>query len=157
RQRARTIPDDSHVAIRYRASMGVRIILRTATLLGLFAIALSPAGASVGHTHCRRDCRPAIHRCVELGGRRLACRPLLVSACLMNGPTTCEDYAAAPPGVPPPGVLPPGTPAPPPVATAHYEYVFPDGECDVYDMDHDHRLVQTIDLPQARGIRGVVA
>src|SRR5262249_24088121 len=36
-------------------------------------------------------------------------------------------------------------------------YVFPDGECDVYDMDHDHRLVQTIDLPQARGIRGVVA
>jgi DNA-binding beta-propeller fold protein YncE len=39
----------------------------------------------------------------------------------------------------------------------HYEYVFPDGSMYVYDMDAGHRLVQHVELPMARGIRGVVA
>ena len=42
-------------------------------------------------------------------------------------------------------------------ATAHYEYVFPDGSFSVYDMDNGHRLVKSVALPQARGIRGVIA
>jgi DNA-binding beta-propeller fold protein YncE len=39
----------------------------------------------------------------------------------------------------------------------HYEYVFPDGAMYVYDMDAGQRLVQRVDLPMAKGIRGVVA
>jgi hypothetical protein len=39
-------------------------------------------------------------------------------------------------------------------ATHHYEYVFVDGTTYVYDIDHGHRLVQQIALPEARGIRG---
>src|SRR5437660_4915034 len=39
----------------------------------------------------------------------------------------------------------------------NYEYVFPDGEMYVYDMDHGHTLVQTISLPTAAGVRGVAA
>ena len=39
----------------------------------------------------------------------------------------------------------------------HYEYVFPDGEMDVYDMDHGNGLVQRISLPTTAGVRGVVA
>ena len=39
----------------------------------------------------------------------------------------------------------------------HYEYVFPNGEMDVYDMDHGHALVKTIALPTLAGVRGVVA
>ncbi len=39
----------------------------------------------------------------------------------------------------------------------HYEYVFPDGEMYVYDMDHGHTLVQRINLPTTAGVRGVVA
>ena len=39
----------------------------------------------------------------------------------------------------------------------HFEYVLPDGEIDVYDIDRGHRRVQRILLPQARGIRGAVA
>jgi DNA-binding beta-propeller fold protein YncE len=42
-----------------------------------------------------------------------------------------------------------------PVPTLHREYVFQDGSIWVYDIDHAHRLVQQIPLPQARGIRGV--
>jgi len=42
-------------------------------------------------------------------------------------------------------------------ATAHYEYVFPDGSFSVYDMDNGHRLVKSTTLSQAQGIRGVVA
>ena len=44
-----------------------------------------------------------------------------------------------------------------PSATAHYEYVFPDGAFYVYDMDNGHQLVKQVALPEARGIRGVVA
>ena len=39
----------------------------------------------------------------------------------------------------------------------HYEYVFPDGSMYVYDLDARQRLVQRVDLPMAKGIRGVVA
>lgn len=41
--------------------------------------------------------------------------------------------------------------------TRHYEYVFPDGAMDVYDIDHGHRLVQRVALPGVNGVRGVVA
>jgi hypothetical protein len=44
-----------------------------------------------------------------------------------------------------------------PQGSAHYAYVFPDGSFSVYDMDAGHRLVKSVALPQARGIRGVVA
>jgi hypothetical protein len=37
----------------------------------------------------------------------------------------------------------------------HYLYVFPDGEMDVYDIDHGFHQVDAVPLPQARGIRGV--
>jgi DNA-binding beta-propeller fold protein YncE len=39
----------------------------------------------------------------------------------------------------------------------HYEYVFPDGAMYVYDMDAAQRLVRRVELPMAKGIRGVVA
>jgi hypothetical protein len=39
--------------------------------------------------------------------------------------------------------------------THHYEYVFPDRGMAVYDIDHGHRLVETVRFPQAAGIRGV--
>ena len=39
----------------------------------------------------------------------------------------------------------------------HYEYVFPDGSIYVYDMDAGQRLVAHVELPMARGVRGVVA
>jgi DNA-binding beta-propeller fold protein YncE len=42
-------------------------------------------------------------------------------------------------------------------AVHHYEYVFPDGSMYVYDMDAGQRLVQHVELPMARGIRGVAA
>ena len=42
-------------------------------------------------------------------------------------------------------------------AVRHFEYVLPDGEIDVYDIDRAHRLVQRIRMPQTRGVRGVVA
>jgi hypothetical protein len=38
-----------------------------------------------------------------------------------------------------------------------YLYVFPDREIDVYDADRGFRRIDTISLPQARGIRGVAA
>jgi DNA-binding beta-propeller fold protein YncE len=39
----------------------------------------------------------------------------------------------------------------------HYEYVFPDGAIYVYDMDRRQRLVERVNLPAAKGIRGVAA
>ena len=42
-------------------------------------------------------------------------------------------------------------------ATRHYEYVFPDSEMDVYDMDNGHKLVKRVSLPTAAGVRGVAA
>jgi DNA-binding beta-propeller fold protein YncE len=37
----------------------------------------------------------------------------------------------------------------------HYEYVFPDRQMFVYDIDHGFRLVRQVALPGVRGIRGV--
>jgi len=37
----------------------------------------------------------------------------------------------------------------------HYEYVFPDGGMDVYDIDHGFSLVQHVSLPTSAGGRGV--
>lgn len=39
----------------------------------------------------------------------------------------------------------------------HYEYVFPNGEMDVYDIDVRHHLIQRVPLPGVAGIRGVAA
>jgi len=49
---------------------------------------------------------------------------------------------------------PDSNPGPTPGVT-HYEYVFPDGEIDVFDIDHDHRLVKKILVPEATIIRGM--
>ena len=43
------------------------------------------------------------------------------------------------------------------MATSRLEYVFPDGSFSVFDMDNGHQLVKSVALPQARGIRGVIA
>src|SRR5690242_11082418 len=37
----------------------------------------------------------------------------------------------------------------------HYEYVFPDGGMDVYDIDHNFSLVEHVSLPTSAGGRGV--
>lgn len=37
----------------------------------------------------------------------------------------------------------------------HYEYVFPDREIDVYDLDHAFRLVARWQVPEAHALRGV--
>lgn len=42
-----------------------------------------------------------------------------------------------------------------PQCTGHCEYVFPDGSISVYDMDHGHALVKTINVPDTAGVRGV--
>lgn len=51
---------------------------------------------------------------------------------------------------------PDGGRAPAP-AVRHLEYVFPDGEMDVYDIDQGNRLVERRMLPGVTGVRGVVA
>src|SRR5262249_26339387 len=66
------------------------------------------------------------------------------------GPPAPPGPSPSPPSSPPPG------PPPPPVV-AHLEYVFPDGSFSVYDMDNGHRLVKSVALPPAGGIRGVIA
>ena len=39
----------------------------------------------------------------------------------------------------------------------HLEYVFPAGSMQVFDVDHDLRLVESVPLPTGRGVRGVAA
>jgi DNA-binding beta-propeller fold protein YncE len=39
----------------------------------------------------------------------------------------------------------------------HYEYIFPDGWMDVYDMDHHQALVKSVRLPTTKGVRGAIA
>jgi DNA-binding beta-propeller fold protein YncE len=39
----------------------------------------------------------------------------------------------------------------------HFEYVFPDGQMFVYDIDHGFRLVKRVGLPDDDGVRGVAA
>lgn len=68
-------------------------------------------------------------------------------------PYAPEDVAITPSSVTPAGFsLAAATPA-----IRHLEYVLPDGGAYVYDIDRGHRLVERISLPQAKGIRGVVA
>jgi DNA-binding beta-propeller fold protein YncE len=38
----------------------------------------------------------------------------------------------------------------------HFEYVFPDGAIDVYDIDHGNRLLQHVAMPEISGVRGVI-
>ncbi len=40
-------------------------------------------------------------------------------------------------------------------AVSHYEYVFPDQQMYVYDIDHGFKLVQHVSLPGISGVRGV--
>lgn len=42
-------------------------------------------------------------------------------------------------------------------AIHHYEYVFPDGSMDVYDMDQGQALIQKVDLPTTAGVRGMAS
>ncbi len=42
-------------------------------------------------------------------------------------------------------------------ARKRYEYVFPDGAIDVYDIDRGHCLVRSMLVPTQRGVRGVAA
>jgi len=42
-------------------------------------------------------------------------------------------------------------------AVHHYEYVVPDGNICVYDIDHGLKLVREFSLPQAKGVRGIAA
>ena len=40
-------------------------------------------------------------------------------------------------------------------SNGHYEYVLPNQELDVYDIDHGQKLVERVELPDAKAIRGV--
>lgn len=42
-------------------------------------------------------------------------------------------------------------------AMRHYEYVFPDGSIEVFDIDANHCLVKSIPVPTRRGVRGIAA
>ena len=55
----------------------------------------------------------------------------------------------------PAAAAPPRASAATPNGTRHYEYVFPEGEIDVFDIDQSHRLVERLALPQAHAVRGV--
>jgi DNA-binding beta-propeller fold protein YncE len=41
-------------------------------------------------------------------------------------------------------------------AVRHFEYVFPDGAIDIYDVDHGNQLLQRVAMPQISGVRGVI-
>jgi hypothetical protein len=47
--------------------------------------------------------------------------------------------------------------SPPPGTVHHYEYVFPDGNLYVYDIDNNFSLVKHLNLPTGTGTRGAVA
>lgn len=72
-----------------------------------------------------------------------------------NAPISQDTPATKPPlatQIPSPPASPTGS-----GGIRHYEYVFPDGEMDVYDMDHGQSLVQRITLPTGAGVRGIAA
>ena len=127
-----------------RDDMRRRTLAALLTLLFLGIGCPAPA-ARCGRACCLRACRPAVDRCVALSTlSRHTCRRTLLRECKSGGPPACD------------GAYPPA-PIPPPVATSRLEYVFPDGSFSVYDMDNGHQLVKSVALPQARGIRGVIA
>src|SRR5438552_16432966 len=39
----------------------------------------------------------------------------------------------------------------------HYEYIFPDGWTNVYDMNHHQTIIKSIHLPTTQGVRGTIA
>jgi DNA-binding beta-propeller fold protein YncE len=92
------------------------------------------------------------HRPLLLAGALAGCLWLLVSLGCSSGSHAQATTAAA--GKPSTAAAPTGSAA---AGIRHYEYVFPDGSIYVYDMDAGHRLVQHVELPMARGIRGVAA
>jgi len=82
----------------------------------------------------------------------------LLASC--GGATSAPIGQSTPTAKPPLATQIPTSPASPTSsggAIRHYEYVFPDGEMDVYDMDRGQALVQRIVLPTEAGVRGVVA
>ena len=59
-------------------------------------------------------------------------------------------------GKKPPADTSPATATAGSAAVRHFEYVFPDGAIDVYDIDNGNRLFQHIAMPQISGVRGVI-
>lgn len=70
---------------------------------------------------------------------------------VMNGQPTPTN-SPAPSSTP----IPTPTPTPANNSAKHYEYVLPDGNIYVYDMDNNHQLVKQVSLPTSSGTRGVV-
>src|SRR5262245_3646816 len=137
-----------HLGSRWRMTPRALAVL----LALLFQAAAWSSPQACGRVCCRQACRPAIASCVQGGLGKRACRRMLLRGCRLQGPGECDrTFPPAPAPAPPPA------PVPPPAASAHFEYVFPDGSFHVYDMDDGHRLVKSVALPEARGIRGVVA
>jgi DNA-binding beta-propeller fold protein YncE len=102
----------------------------------------------------------AASRCIQssLRGSMLLLWLLASCAGAINSPTSHNTPTTKP--VTPFVTHIPTLPSPPTVGSGtiqHYEYVFPDGAMDVYDMDHGQALVQRIALPTTAGVRGVVA
>jgi DNA-binding beta-propeller fold protein YncE len=91
------------------------------------------------------------HRPLLLAGALVVCLSLLVSLGCSSGSHAQATTVAG--GKPSTAATPAGAAA----TVHHYEYVFPDGSIYVYDMDAGQRLVQHVELPMAKGIRGVVA
>jgi DNA-binding beta-propeller fold protein YncE len=91
------------------------------------------------------------HRPLLLAGALVVCLSLLVSLGCSSGSHAQATTVAG--GKPSTAAATGGAAA----TVHHYEYVFPDGSIYVYDMDAGQRLVQHVELPMARGIRGVVA
>ena len=88
-------------------------------------------------------------------GIRLVLLLLLLAGCsggTQQGTSHGDQTIALPTHSPTPTTNPGGT-----SPIHHYEYVFPDGSVDVYDMDHAHKLVQKIQLPTNAGVRGIAA
>lgn len=69
---------------------------------------------------------------------------------------SCAGTTSSPTGQGTPTTRPTSTPSTVVSSTKHhYEYVFPDGGMEVYDIDHNFALVQQVSLPTTAGGRGV--
>jgi DNA-binding beta-propeller fold protein YncE len=142
-------------------------------VLGSFHVTLSALGNDARkppkllclvHAAAARPLRSATFGAVSASGRRGALALVSVLAILIlleaaaGAPRAGTAASRAAPGLATqstgtsPRVLTSGS-----RRTGHFEYVLPDGEVDVYDIDRGHRLVQRIALPQARGVRGAAA
>jgi hypothetical protein len=104
---------------------------RTGTTIAALAAAAAAAGAALAVRHAERDTAPP--------------PPFLPSA-------------VAPLAVPELVTSPASTPLARSRlgnATRHFEYVFPDREMDVYDIDHGFRLVERVRIPETHAVRGI--